>query len=244
MKKTILNSIAVLGFAISSISQDNITMKITGDVTDYSSGHAPYVKTISAAGIVDFEIDVENTTGTDKSWRLTRLNETDVPSTWSTTICAGASCFPPSALNPYCSPASLSQQLVVANGGTGVIAFHVTVPTAAITSGTYRIYVGDCVSFDDSIDVQVNVTAGIKEVKQAPSFSIFPNPSDDAVNVQLNNSKNGTLKIIDLVGNIVYSEEIASASKVNVSEFKNGIYFVMIEADGIKLSSRKLVVRH
>lgn len=242
MKQTILNSIAFLGFAIAGISQDNITMKIAGDVTDYSSGHSPYVKVVSAAGIVDFDIDVANATGVDKSWRLTRLNETDVPSTWSSTICAGTSCFTPSALNPWCSPLSLPLDAV--NGGIGIITFHVTIPTATISVGTYRIYIGDCTNFDDSIDVQINVVAGIKETKQTASFSIFPNPSDEAVNIQLNNSKNGTIKIIDLVGNVVYTEEIASSSKVNVSEFKNGIYFVMIEADGVKLSSRKLVVRH
>ena len=81
-------------------------------------------------------------------------------------------------------------------------------------------------------------------MNQYPNFYILPNPADEAVNIQLNNSKNGTIKIIDLVGNIVYSDDFVTYSKVNVSEFKNGIYFVMIEAEGIKLSSRKLVVRH
>ena len=242
MKKILLNSIAILGFAAFGISQDGITMKIAGDPVDYSSEHAPYIRTVSSAGVVEFDIDVVNTTGAEKAWRLTRLNGTDVPSAWTTTICAGLSCFPPSADNPYCSPAALSQQLVVANGGTGIIAFHSTVTTAA--TGTYRIYVGDCATYDDSMDIQIVSSVGIKEVKQYPNFSIFPNPADDAVNIQLNNSKNGTIKIIDLVGNIVYSDDFVTYSKVNISEFKNGIYFVTIETSDAKISNRKLIVRH
>jgi hypothetical protein len=242
MKKTILNLIAILGFAFSGISQDGITMKVTGDNTDYSSGNGVYITTVGAAGISDFDIDVTNTTGSAKSWRLTRLNEAGTPSGWSTTICAGLACFPSSALNPYCTPAPTNQQLAVANSATGVIAFHVTSTTNG--TGTYRIYIGDCTNFDDSIDIQVVNTLGIKEMKQNPTFTMYPNPSDDVVSISINNSKSGTVKIVDLVGNVVYNEEIYSPSKINVSEFKNGIYFVTIESEGIKLSSRKLVVRH
>ena len=198
MKKTILNTVAILGFAFTGISQDGITMTFTGDVTDYSSGHAPYIKTVSANGVVEFDIHVNNTTGSAKTWRLTRLNEVGVPSDWTTTICAGSSCFPPSTLNPYCTPAPVQQQLAVPNNGTEIIAFHPTVNSMG--TGTYRIYVGDCTNFDDSIDVQVNNTASIKEIKQNPTFTMYPNPADDAVSISMNNSKNGTVKIVDLVG--------------------------------------------
>lgn len=85
---------------------------------------------------------------------------------------------------------------------------------------------------------------GVKDLKQDPNFIIFPNPANDNVTLQLNNSKPGSVKIVDLVGNIVYSETIAGHAKIDVAEFKNGIYFVSVEADGVKMLSRKLVVQH
>jgi hypothetical protein len=243
MKKIILHSIAILGFALTGISQDDgIKITFPGSTTDYSSGHAAYVKTVDAAGIVEFKIYVENTTGSGKAWRVSRLNQS-VPGDWTSTVCLGELCFAPSTNELYCTPASTGALFNVANNATELIDFK---PTAnSFSTATYRIYIGvDCTDFDDSVDVQVNYTSSIKEVKQNPTFSMYPNPVDDVVSITMNNSKSGTVKIVDLVGNVVYNEDIYSPSKINVSEFKNGIYFVTIEAEGVKLSSRKLVVRH
>jgi hypothetical protein len=60
----------------------------------------------------------------------------------------------------------------------------------------------------------------------------------------LNNTEKGLVRVIDLLGNVIYSESIFTSSKINTSDFKNGVYFVTIESEGVKLSSRKLVVRH
>jgi hypothetical protein len=49
---------------------------------------------------------------------------------------------------------------------------------------------------------------------------------------------------VDLVGNIILEKEINSIADINVSEYKNGIYFVTIETEGLKLSNRKLVIKH
>ncbi len=246
MKKIILNSIAILGLAISAFSQDGITMKIVGgDGTDYSSGHSPYIVNVNAANDYPVDIEVTNTTGSAKSWRLTRDSQSDVPSTWTNSVCFGVTCFAASTLNPYCTPASTQNNnftLDVANGASGTILFHITAD--AIGTGTYKLYLGDCTNFDDSITVQLNYTAGIKELKQTPSFSMFPNPSDEFVSIQMNNADKGLVKVIDLLGNVIYSESIITSSKINTSDFKNGVYFITIESEGLKLASRKLVVRH
>ena len=52
------------------------------------------------------------------------------------------------------------------------------------------------------------------------------------------------LKIVDLLGNTVLTETIDSNSKIDVSEFKNGIYFIIVDAEGVKFANRKLVVKH
>lgn len=256
MNKIILSSLFFLGLSFFGFSQDNIVIKVdaigqgsinpTGDNTDYSSGHSPYVFNTTTSTLLDIYFDVENNTGAAKSWRVSRYKDTDVPSDWTHTICLGASCFLNSSLNPFCTPANTqaapNNTLDIANGEAGEVSMHITMPSQG--SATYHLYFGDCTTFEDSITIQVNYTVGVKEVKQTPNFSIYPNPADDLVSIQLNNSKNGIVKIVDLVGNVVYSENISSSSKLNTSEFKNGIYFVTIEVDGLKMSSRKLVVKH
>ncbi len=261
MKKIILNSIAFLALSFSTIAQDNIHITMektgtfplvsTGDVTDYSSGHSAYVYNVTSTSTINFEMDVENNTGSSKSWRVTRFNEVGTPTDWTSYICCGSNCFPPSTSNPYITPASnftsnpqIIKTIEVANGASGFLSFHVT-PNSAGT-GRYMLYLtdNDNTIKEDSIEININSSVGIKEVKQTPSFTMYPNPSNDVVTLELNNGKTGTVKIVDLVGNVIYSEAILSTSKLNVSEFKNGIYFVTIESEGIKLSSRKLVIRH
>lgn len=256
MKKIILSSFVFLSLSLSGFSQDNIIIKVdaigqgtvnpTGDNTDYSSGHTAYVFNTTSSTLLDIYFDVENNTGSTKSWRISRYKDTDVPSDWTHTLCVGNSCFLNSSLNPYCTPANTqaapNNSLDLDNGEAGEISMHVTMPSQG--SATYHLYLGDCTTFEDSITIQINYAVGVKEVKQAPSFSMYPNPANDLVSIQMNNSKNGVVKIVDLVGNIIYSETITSSSKLNTSEFKNGIYFVTIEVDGAKMASRKLVVKH
>lgn len=254
MKKIILSSLLFIGTSFVSTAQDNIIIKVsgtgiagntvpTGDNTDYSSGHSAFEYNTNANGTIDFYIDVENNTSTAKDWQITRYNEPNVSSSWTNMVCVDV-CFPPSTANPYCSPNSANGILSLASGASGEISYHVTVNNGAYGSGNYKLYLGDCTTFEDSIELQINYTVGIKELNQAPSFSMYPNPANDLVSIQLNNSKNGTVKIVDLVGNVVYSETISSSKTLNTSEFKNGIYFVTIESEGSKMTSRKLVVKH
>lgn len=254
MKKIILSSLLFIGAAFVGTAQDNIGIKVTatgiggntvptGDDTDYSSGHAPFIYNTNASGTIDFYIDVENNTSTAKDWRISRFNEPDVSSSWTNMVCVGV-CFPASTMNPYCTPNSANGILSLAAGANGEISYHVTINNGGYGTGTYKLYLGDCTTFEDSIELQINYTVGVKELNQTPSFSMYPNPANDLVSIQLNNSKNGTVKIVDLVGNVVYSETISSSKTLNTSEFKNGIYFVTIESEGQRMTSRKLVVKH
>lgn len=250
MKRILLNSFIILGFSFLGMSQDGISIKVTavgqgttnptGDDTDYSSGHSPYIYNTTSSSLLDIYLDVENSTGASKSWRVTRVKDTDVPTDWTHTLCFGSNCFINSSSNPWCSPAN--SPLVVADGAAGETSIHFTMPSQG--SATYHLYYGDCTNFDDSITLQINYVVGVKEVKQTPSFSMYPNPANDVVSIQMNNGKNGVVKIVDLVGNVVYSETISSSKTLNTSEFKNGIYFVTIESEGVKMTSRKLVVKH
>ena len=53
-----------------------------------------------------------------------------------------------------------------------------------------------------------------------------------------------SIKIIDVLGNNVYSETLSGNKKIDVSDFKNGIYFVTLESSDTRISNRKLIIRH
>lgn len=249
MKKILLGLCTLIATSVTTFAQDGVVIKVakvggvaTGDDVDYSSGHAPYV--VNSTNINDnvIDLDIENHTGASVSWRVVRYKAGDVPSDWTNMVCAGGMCFPNSANNPYCTPAQFPIEL--ANGEVSETPFHVNPESEG--TGTFTLYVGpDCDNPVDSITIVLNYGAGsVKELKQTPSFSMYPNPTDDFVSVQVNNIENGKVKVVDLLGNVVYSEAIGTISKINVSDFKNGVYFVTIESEGNKIASKKLVIRH
>ena len=50
---------------------------------------------------------------------------------------------------------------------------------------------------------------------------------------------------VDVLGNVVLNEtSFNQTKKIDVSNFRNGIYFVKVESEGSKAITRKVVVRH
>ena len=97
----------------------------------------------------------------------------------------------------------------------------------------------------DSVDLEVNFTMGVSSIKQEVSVSIAPNPATDFVSINLNGIETAAIKIVDVLGNTVFRDSYFSGvKKIDVSNFKNGIYFVMIESNGIKTMTRKVVIKH
>ena len=226
-------------------AQDGIVFRIDGDsLTDYSSGNGIFERSSVNSNELGFNILVENNTGIDQNFRVIRYQESNVPFDWTDAVCFGINCFNPSIDNPWCSSVAPANTLSIPNNSIGSIFFHVTPNNYAI--GNYKLYVGyDCNNYVDSISIQVNYESlGINEINKLNQFSINPNPSDNFTSIQMNNKEKGMVKIVDLFGNILYYESILSSSIINTLDFKDGFYFVTIESEGLKLASRKLVVRH
>lgn len=72
-------------------------------------------------------------------------------------------------------------------------------------------------------------------------FNVYPNPSTDELNVQWSMAINGTIQIIDLSGQVVYSEEFTKTKKMltlPVSQLQAGMYFVNLK-NSTNLSTTK-----
>lgn len=226
-------------------AQDGISVKVPDDtVTDYSSGHSPLILESTIISELAVNFSIVNTTGTNQAWRVIRWQEENVPATWTDAVCFGINCFNPSTDNPWCSSAVPQNALIINNNSSTSLYFHATPDSYAIAN--YKLYIGtDCDNLLDSISIQVNyLTNGINQLNPANTLKLYPNPANEFVSIEYEQTDTGILKLIDILGNIIYSEPINMNSKINTSELKNGIYFVQLEFDERNTSFGKIMVKH
>ena len=96
----------------------------------------------------------------------------------------------------------------------------------------------------DSVDLIVDYAASINEETNPFTISINPNPASQYINVVISNPETATLKIYDVLGQQIKKTSVSGSKKINVSNFKNGIYFISIKSPNRKAVSRKVVIRH
>jgi len=73
------------------------------------------------------------------------------------------------------------------------------------------------------------------------SSSVYPNPASDFVTVSAGTE--GTLKVIDMTGRVVYSTSFNQSADVNVSGMVPGVYNVMINGNDGEIAISKLIVK-
>jgi hypothetical protein len=239
MKKTLLSLFAIAGFSVLASAQ--IEMYVEGDATDYSGGG---VFTFYGDGEMDHhhDVHVENHTGSSQSWVVTRakINNQD---SWSDYMCWGL-CYPASSMDQdvWTGP----QPLTVADDAEGLLSSHITPSFTDVETVTYRYYVGtELDPYQDSMDMVLIMTPlGIEETTPELSVSIAPNPATNYIKVKAEGVESATIKMYDVLGNVILTKSINGSKTIDVSEFRNGIYFVIIEAKGAKTVNRKVIVRH
>jgi hypothetical protein len=77
--------------------------------------------------------------------------------------------------------------------------------------------------------------AGVNDILIKPEVTIYPNPTNGIFNMAFKNDVN-SIKVVDILGKVVYSEKIALASadttkKIDLSNLNNGLYIVSVSND-------------
>ena len=82
----------------------------------------------------------------------------------------------------------------------------------------------------NGVSKSLTTVDNIKNLK----FSIYPNPSNDVLNIENTNFENiDSIKIMDLNGRLIkHIDSIGHITQLNISDFSNGIYTVVLKADG------------
>lgn len=82
------------------------------------------------------------------------------------------------------------------------------------------------------------------EIFEKISLKIFPNPTNDYLNISLQNTtlKNSKIEIYNMLGEMIYSKNsITENVKINVENFSKGIYILSVEKNGAILRSKFMV---
>ena len=246
MKKTLLSIIAIAG--ISLFSSGQVEMYINGGATDVS-GTVVQISAENENYIVT-DILIDNNTGASKDWVITRLRINE-KAAWTDYLCwghesdpFGGTCYSASAMNitNWETPASVT----VPDGEGGILQSDIHPDQVDDGTVTYRYYVHEAGQpFEDSIDIEVSYSLGLNEIKPVLTVNVAPNPASNNITVNTSGVNNATIKMVDVLGNVVLEQNTNSSKTIiNVSNFRNGIYFITVEAEGVEPVNRKVIIRH
>jgi len=92
--------------------------------------------------------------------------------------------------------------------------------------------------------VDINQIVGLEE-NLAASASIYPNPANDVLNIELKDQKDLSVKIYDMTGKLVLDQNygLSAQQSINISDFTAGVYNVQVIADG-QTSSKRIAIAH
>jgi len=62
-------------------------------------------------------------------------------------------------------------------------------------------------------------------------FSIIPNPATTSITIKNHASQVGTIRIFNILGEMVYMKHDVSNNPIDISNFENGLYCIQIIAD-------------
>lgn len=247
MKKSLLILLASAGLSSMASAQSGVEIYFNGGATDVAGTTISLSPEGSETIVSDFHI--ENHTGVTKNWVITRTRINEKP-TWVDFLCwghetdpFGGTCYSSVTMNSTTWTAT--NAVVIADGEAGVLQSDITPDPAVDGCATYRYYVHEAGQpYEDSVDVEVCFTASLEQVAPTLTVGVAPNPATEYVNVTATGVEKATIKMVDVLGNVVLKETFMGSKKINVAEFRNGIYFIIVEADGVKPVSRKVIVRH
>jgi hypothetical protein len=111
--------------------------------------------------------------------------------------------------------------------------------------GTHEIvvtiinYMANGCSSSDTVNVTVDKASGI-ENRRLDAISVYPNPTSGKINIQ--GERIISVKMFDLLGNLLYNDKDKHAYLISLDNEPNGIYLVKIH-EGERVITRKIILQ-
>lgn len=219
-------------------STQTATNWITSNIP--SSGYTPgntYTITLTGthSGVAKFgfEITAEDAAKTKMgTYTITNSNETQL------TNAMHAVTHTANGVSPTNDSKSWSFDWIAPAAGSGDITFYASLNAANGNGATS----GDVI-YDTHTTFTEDVTANINSSSISNSFTIYPNPVNNILNVKFSSPEKYEIQISDVNGKLIIKKNMlptASLSQLSVSELPQGVYFIKM-ISSLKTFSKKFI---
>lgn len=115
------------------------------------------------------------------------------------------------------------------------------------TDGEYTVTLtieNECGSATGAVVINTEVIVGVKETVE--SFTLFPQPASDLLNLRLEQKLQGALiRVSDMTGKIVMEATVQNElNQINTAPLANGMYILEIVSNELQLQPQQFIVRH
>lgn len=170
----------------------------------------------------------------------------------------------PTAINATTTPTNASSSTAAdgsvvvtgTSGGNGGYTYSIDGTTfqssnafTGLLTGNYTITVKDANGCTATFTFFVDFNSGFDNLANLQVFDVYPSPATEYVKVEgkLINADDIRIEMLDMIGNIVYSNELKKASQftenISVTDLASGSYMLKVSSDE-GFSMRKVSVKH
>ncbi len=111
----------------------------------------------------------------------------------------------------------------------------------ALTAGTYTVTVTDSAGCIDSLTVTVGSQVGVYEIELLSQWTLFPNPSNGTVSINIDGALLvESIEIVNVLGKNVQTIRIDELNSIQINN--SGVYYVILSTSAGK-SIKKLIVK-
>jgi hypothetical protein len=155
------------------------------------------------------------------------------------------------ALSAGAAPLSAGVSYVVVLGsyGDGGASDDLIISTAGVSEASTSYYYDMTdntwyyTTSTPMVRMNFDPSVGVNEVENNLGLRVFPNPSNEVINISLNKEVSASLKLLDVSGKVVKTQSLNGIStSINTASLNSGVYFVTIN-DGTSVSTQKVVIK-
>ena len=126
-----------------------------------------------------------------------------------------------------------------------------TATATGLAANSYTCTVTDangCITIVN-VTVPQGINPGVFEFEGLSRFDIYPNPTEGKVVFDIELDETGTieLQILDVLGEVIYSESISQISKVryetDLGGLSNGVYFIQLKSESVNAIKRVVITK-
>lgn len=131
--------------------------------------------------------------------------------------------------------------------GNSVLETHEFLTVPNVDHNSFEMYnsaLGHYALFEKTVSQGCGTILSSMNIEKEDDLLIYPNPATDFLNILMSTTSNEQISILvfDTFGKMILSDKlIQSQSKLDVSAFKHGLYFIMVEHNNTYICKKILV---